>query len=361
MVTGIEDVARHAGVSKATVSRALSGHGYVAEPTRLRVVAAASALGYVVSSSASSLVTGRTNNVGVLMPVINQWFFASILEGVETALLTAGYDVMLYNLTKSEEARSRVFEYFLVRKRVDAIIAVTLEITPTESRSLLGLGKPIVGIGGALAGIPTLSIDDVAAGQLATEHLIALGHTNIMHVGGDPNEVRSFRMHAKRLLGFVTAMSAAGLPLRQEHYEVAQFDIPGGYAAGRQILGDPRRRPSAIFAAADELAIGIILAARELGILVPEELSVIGVDDHPLAAMFGLTSIAQRPDEQGAAAVALVLAQLPRGAGAGGAGPGAPFDLLALPSPPTHTMIPANLVVRASTSAPRHRGLSATG
>lgn len=337
-MSGIEDVALRAGVSKATVSRALSGRGYVSDGTRSKVEAAAAELGYVVSSNASSLVTGRTNNVGVIIPVINQWFFGSIIEGVERALLDRGYDLMLYNLTKTTEARRSVFEYFLVRKRVDAIIAVTLEITPDETASLLALGKPIAGIGGALAGIPTLSIDDVAAARLATEHLIALGHTNIMHVGGDAEELKDFHVHSKRLHGFHAAMEAAGLPFNNDVYTATQFDIPGGYAAGKQILGDPRRRPTAIFAAADEVAIGVILAARELGISVPEDLSVIGIDNHPLADLFGLTSIAQYPDQQGELAVDLVIRQL---------------EEHTSPPPAVHTWIPAELVIRSSTSGPR--------
>ncbi|CAD5991452.1 LacI family DNA-binding transcriptional regulator [Agreia sp. COWG] len=337
-MSGIEDVALRAGVSKATVSRALSGRGYVSEMARHKVQAAASELGYVVSSNASSLVTGRTNNVGVIIPVINQWFFGSILEGVERKLLERGYDLMLYNLTKNTEERSRVFEYFLVRKRVDAIIAVTLEISPDEATSLVGLGKPLAGIGGPLAGIPTLGIDDVAAARFATEHLIALGHTRIMHVGGDSAEIMDFHVHSKRLQGFVDALSSAGLPFTADWFVATRFDIPGGYAAGKQILGDPRRRPTAIFAATDEVAIGIILAARELGISIPDDLSVIGIDNHPLTELFGLTSIAQDPADQGEQAVDLVMRQL---------------DDAAWRPPSIHATVPARLVVRSSTSAPR--------
>lgn len=339
-MSGIEDVASLAGVSKATVSRALSGRGYVSADTRLRVSAAAASLGYVVSSSASSLVTGRTNNVGVIIPVINQWFFGSIIEGVERALLERGYDLMLYNLTKSHEERSRVFEYFLVRKRVDAVIAVTLEITPEETATLLALGKPIAGIGGPLDGIPTLSIDDVAVARLATEHLLLLGHRDIMHVGGDIDEQMDFHVHSKRLKGYMQALTTAGIPYDHDSYVATRFDIPGGYRVGKQILGDPRRRPTAIFAASDEVAIGVILAARELGISVPDDLSVIGIDNHPLAELFGLTSIEQRPDLQGEQAVDWVIRQLEE--------PG-------WTPPKSHTTLSAALIMRSSTARPRPR------
>lgn len=335
---GIDDVAQLAGVSKATVSRALSGRGYVAPPTRLRVAEAAASLGYVVSSSASSLVTGRTSNVGVIIPVINQWFFSSIIEGVERALVERGYDLMLYNLTKTHEERSRVFEYFLVRKRVDAVIAVTLEITPDEAERLLDLGKPIVGIGGPLEGIPTLSIDDVEAARLATEHLLLLGHRDIVHLGGDIDEQMDFHVHSKRLRGYREALSGAGVRYDENSYVPTRFDIPGGHRVGKQLLGDPRRRPTAIFAASDEVAIGVILAARELGISVPDDLSVIGIDDHPLAEMFGVTTVGQRPDLQGEQAVDWVIRQLEQ--------PG-------WTPPSRHTTVAANLIIRSSTAPPR--------
>ena len=187
-MSAIADVARLAGVSKSTASRALSGRGYVSEGTRSRVVQAASNLGYVVSSNASSLVTGRTRNVGVVIPFINRWYFAETLEGIESALIGAGYDLTLYRLSEDADQRRRVFDYFLVRKRVDAVIAVGIALTTHEVDMLLSLGKPIVGVGGNIEGISTLSIDDVSAARFMTEHLVSLGHTRIMHLGGDRDE-----------------------------------------------------------------------------------------------------------------------------------------------------------------------------
>jgi DNA-binding LacI/PurR family transcriptional regulator len=309
-MSALSDVARLANVSKATASRALSGNGYVSVGTRDRVVAAAATIGYVVSSNASSLVTGHTRNVGVVIPFINRWYFGEVLEGIESALIAAGYDLTLYRLSADDTARRRVFEYFLVRKRVDAVIAVSIELTAREIELLRSLGKPIVGIGGAVEGMATLSIDDVAAAELVTELLISLGHTRIIHVGGSQENQLDFRVHSRRLDGFRQAMHAAGLACDTESFRPTELSIQGGYTAGLSILADPRSRPSAIVAGSDEVGIGIIVAARQLGIQVPDQLSVVGIDGHDLAPMFGLTTLAQHPKAQGTMAVKLVLDEL---------------------------------------------------
>lgn len=336
-MSALSDVARAAQVSKATASRALSGRGYVSTETRDRVVAAAAAIGYVVSSNASSLVTGQTRNVGVVIPHINRWYFGEVLEGIESALIAAGYDLTLYRLSPDAAERRKVFEYFLVRKRVDAVIAVGIELTRHEVGLLESLDKPIVGIGGPIDGMPTLSIDDVAAAALVTNHLISLGHTRIMHFGGDQEKEMDFRVHSQRLQGFREAMDAAGLDSGERAFRSAALSMPGGYALGLTVLADPRSRPTAIVAGSDEMAIGTIVAARQLGIQVPAQLSVVGIDGHELSAMFGLTTLAQHPKAQGTFSVGLVMDQL-------GEDPVEP--------PPTWRAYPVRLDVRGSTTAP---------
>ena len=333
----LADVARIAGVSKSTASRALSGRGYVSEDTRARVEQAAAELGYVVSTAAASLVTGRTRNVGVVIPYINRWYFGEVLEGIEASLIQAGYDLTLYRLSSDADLRRRVFDYFLVRKRVDAVISVAIALSPNEVHMLQALGKPLVGIGGLIPGIPSLSIDDVETARLATEHLISLGHRRIMHVGGDQHEQMDFRVHSQRYVGFQRALSEAGITV-EDDFRDGEFSIQGGHTAGLAVLGDPRTRPTAIFAGCDEIAIGIMVAARQLGISIPQELSVIGIDGHPLAETFGLTTVVQHPGDQGARAVELLLGQLD-------ATPEAP--------PTEHIVLPTTLSVRTSTAARR--------
>lgn len=332
----IADVARLAGVSKSTASRALSGKGYVSEATRGRVVQAAADIGFVVSSNAASLVTGQTRNVGVVIPYVNRWFFGEVLDGIESTLINAGYDLTLYRLSSDTEQRRRVFDYFLVRKRVDAVIAVGIELTVREIAQLRSLGKPIVGLGGHIDGIPTLSIDDVETARLATNHLISLGHRRIMHLGGDQNVQMDFRVHSQRLEGFRLALKDADLEPSHD-FRAAPFSIPGGHSVALQVLADPRLRPTAIVAGCDEVAIGVIIAARQLGIQVPAQLSVVGIDGHNLAEMFGLTTLEQFPSRQGARAVEVVLSRLGNEPGDSGG---------------DRIVMPVSLAVRSSTTAP---------
>lgn len=337
-MAAIADVARLAGVSKATASRALSGRGYVADQTRRRVEAAAAQIGYIASPDAASLVTGRTKNVGVVIPFVNRWFFGEVLEGVERALLSAGYDLMLYNLAEAGPERARVFDFFLARKRVDAVIAVGVDLDQHEIDAVERREKALVCLGGS-GGSARLSVDDRAVGVLATEHLLRLGHTHIAHLAGAGASARPSSVQGQRRAGFLEAIEATGVPRATEaHVVEADMSMPGGYRAALQLLGHPGSRPTAVFAASDEMAIGAIRAAERLGISVPGDLSIIGVDGHEYAEMFDLTTVEQYPGEQGRLAVDVVLRLL-----------GDPA--VADPLPDSGAPLPTRLVVRASTTS----------
>ena len=332
----LADVAKLAGVSKSTASRALSGRGSVSRITQETVATAASELGFVASSAAESLATGRSRNIAVVTPFINRWFYSEVIDGVESALIGAGYDLTLYRLSDKTAQRQALFDYFLVRKGVDAVIALTLFISDDEVKRLRKLGKPIVGIGGKIPHVPTFSIDDIATARRATEHLIGLGHTRILHLGGDQEHQLDFMVHSNRLAGFRQALKNAGLPHSRD-FIADEFDIAGGYRGAMKALADPKGRPSAIMAGSDEIAIGAMIAARELGIRVPEDLSVIGIDGHPLGETFKLTTMNQHPATQGSMAVSQAFAQL------GGA-----WD----ESDDAHLELQVDLKIRGSTAPP---------
>lgn len=308
-MAGIADVARAAGVSKSTASRALTGAGYVSAATRARVRDAAAALGYVPTTSAVSLVTGRTQTVGVVMPSLDRWFFTQVLEGIQDALLERKYDLALYGAAPESAARREMFEHFLGRKRFDGLIAVGIEPSAHELERLVAFGKPVVTVGGYSVDTNAVSIDDEAAARIATDHLIGLGHRQIVFLGGDPDGHRTSFGDGRRLDGYRGAMRDAGLAASTRHVQ-SEVTMPGGYSSAVELLGDRRTRPTAIVGVCDEVAVGAIIAARRLGIRVPERLSVVGIDDHAYADMFSLTTLQQRPHQQGRAAVQLLMWQL---------------------------------------------------
>ncbi len=337
-MVGIDEVARAAGVSTATVSRALSGRGRVSAPTRMRVEQAAERLGYVVQASASSLASGRTRSIGVLVPLLDPWFFSTVLGGIADALARRGYDITLYVLSEDAEARRTMFGTFLRRQRVDAVIAVSISLGEDETDALIGIGVPVVRIGAPRAGLTSLTVDDEAVGALATAHLLKLGHRVIAHIGAARESDGDYRVPAQRRRGHEQALVQAGVTPQPDLFEPADFTILGGGAAARRLLENGGSRPTAIFAASDEMAVGAILAARELGVRVPEDLSVVGVDGHELGASLGLTSVDQFPREQGVRAAETVLDLLE---------PGPTTD-----APPPHGGLRFELVVRASTAPP---------
>lgn len=334
-MVSIDEVAQLAGVSTATVSRALSGRGYVSAASRERVHVAAQKLGYVVSSRASSLASGRTRNIGVVVPFLDRWFFSTVLSGVSSALMRQGYDITLYNITADSDVRRGVFDTALRRQRVDAVIAVSIELNDDETARMLALGLPVIAIGGPNPKLDTLTVDDVALAQLATEHLLSLGHSEIAHIGANPEFDLDFHIPTNRRLGFEKALADAGIAVKPEFLEPADFTVEGGYRACKQLLGRPGPRPTAVFAASDEMAIGALVAARDLGFRVPEDLSIIGIDGHELGEFFRLTTVDQFPLRQGERAADAVLAKL-------AADDAAPVQ--------EHEALPFELIVRGTTA-----------
>jgi DNA-binding LacI/PurR family transcriptional regulator len=346
-MAGIKDVADRAGLSIATVSRALSGKANVSAKSRKLAKAAADELGFVPSYHASSLASGRNHNIGLVLPSVHRWYFSSVLEGVSATLLDAGYDLTLYNVGNQTARRQSILNDFLLRKRLDGVIAVALVLTDDEIQQLLAIHRPIVGIGGALAGASTIRINDAGLSRMATNHLIQLGHTRIAHLTGHPAMNQDFKLPGIRQAGFEAAMKAAGLSVRPEWEMSADFTIQGAYATARKLLGTGPDRPTAVFAASDEMAIGTILAARDFGLRVPDDLSVIGMDGHELGDVFGLTTINQDARGQGALAARLLLGTLDDGTPRDGG-----TSHQATPPAATDREYPTELVIRTSTAVP---------
>ena len=335
-MTSIDDVARRSGVSIATVSRALRGLPNVSEATRHRIQDVADELGYVASSSASGLASGRTLAMGVVAPSVSRWFYTTVIEGIDSALRDANYDMILYNLASRGGDRERVFHRSILRKRTDALIAVGMDFTAAEREQLLSLGHPTIMIGGPVRGIRHIGIDERLVARAATEHLIGLGHRDIAQLGGDDDEGLNRQVPVGRRRGFLDAMEAAGLPVREEWMLSGRFSLVASREVINELLDRPGTRPTAIFASSDEMAIGAILAATDHGLSIPRDLSVIGIDNHDLSESFGLTTMAQDPFEHGSLGARILL-----------------DDLTAGPlSRKTSIKAAASLLIRRSTAAP---------
>jgi LacI family repressor for deo operon, udp, cdd, tsx, nupC, and nupG len=341
-VTRIDDVARLAGVSIATVSRALRGLPTVAAATRARVLAAAAQLGYTASPSASRLAGGKTGTVAVVVPKLTSWFFATVVEAAEDTLHQAGYDLLLYNLGGRESSRQRLLRTASLHKRVDAVMLVATPLHDADLPALTGPALPGVTIssGAVVPGWPCVRIDDVAAARTATEHLLDLGHRRIAHISGDHADELAYTAHLDRRRGYQEALLAAGIAPDPQLDVEAPFTITGGSRAAAELLrrGEP---PTAIFAACDEMALGTMAALRSAGLRVPQDVSVIGVDDHELAGVVGLTTVAQPAAEQGRVGAVLLLGPLS----------GEKRD----EGEPGPVLLPVRLVVRESTGPPRER------
>jgi LacI family transcriptional regulator, repressor for deo operon, udp, cdd, tsx, nupC, and nupG len=334
-MVGIGEVAHAAGVSVATVSRALTGRGPVAEATQQHVVAVAADLGYVASSTAASLATGRASAVGVIVPKIDGWFYATVLASAQNELARAGLDLTLYRLGDGADARTRVFEQLALRGRTDALLAVSLEVTREEAHRLRASGKPIVSLGGPIHGIPSVSVDEIEMATVMTDHLASLGHRRIALISGAPGR-SDLLLPIKRQVGYELALQRRAIRHDAALVETAGFSIESGFQAALHLLHDAARRPTAILAISDEMAMGAMLAARSLGLEVPRDVSIAGIDDHEHAAFFGLTTVAQYPAAQGAEAVRLLLQSIGDSDDDGGGGGGGdeahdepqPFDLI---------------------------------
>jgi len=216
-VAGIKEVADEAGVSTATVSRALRGLQHVNEATRAKIIAAAEKLDYPLTRADSP--AGRTNSVGVVAPYISRWYFSQVISGAEQALREAGLDLLLYNFS-AMKGRERLFQHQLLKGRVDALIVISLPPTEEEFDSILSLGIPIALVGMDHAQCASVKIDDVAAARTATQHLVNQGHKKIGLMSGRPDDPFNFSVPQDRRKGFMQVLAEnhlEWLPSREVH------------------------------------------------------------------------------------------------------------------------------------------------
>jgi DNA-binding LacI/PurR family transcriptional regulator len=310
MAITIRDVAREAGVSTATVSRALRGLPNVEDSTRARVHAVAARLDYVISPSASRLASGRTGSIAVVTPFVARWFFATILSGIETVMQNAGMDVLLMTVD-SPYVQPRRPVGTRLRRRVDGALVLVRPPDDDQLHEVLDLNIPTSLIGVSIPGVPSVTIDDVLAARIATRHLLGLGHRRIAMIGGEP--IRgSFTAEHDRSQGFLASLTEAGIVFDPLLEVFGYFTVHGGEQAMNALLtlGD---RPTAVLAFSDEMAFGAMRSLRSHGLTPGVDVSLIGIDGHEMSEYLDLTTVAQPVTELGRLGAESLLAQMNAG------------------------------------------------
>lgn len=330
----IEEVASHAGVSVATVSRALRGLPNVSPRTRELVVSTAKDLNYRPNPNAARLAAGRTSTVAVGVVAIPIWYTGQVVSGIEAVLTNRGYDLTLL-LIADPEVRARAFGDVGggVSKRADG--AIIVDLVPTdEERALLGQHDlPWVMVGAECPEIDCVVIDNREGAATATRHLVELGHRRIGLIAGGPPEFPADSPNQRRA-GYLDALRAAGIEADPALERVGDFSPLGGYEAMQALL-EVDQRPTAVFAMSDEMAMGAIRACTEAGLDVPHDMSVVGFDDIDTAFAFGLTTVRQEATELGEVAARSMIERLE----------GTQDDARRI-------LVPTSLVERSSTAPP---------
>ncbi|GCA51116.1 HTH-type transcriptional repressor CytR [Sinorhizobium sp. KGO-5] len=325
----IKDIAEKAGVSVATVSRALAASTLVTAETRQRVLDLARELDYRPNVSARNLRTRRSMTVLMVVRDVGNPFYLDILKGVEATAREAGYAVLMGN-TEDDPARETEYFNMLRDGHADGMILMTGKLPPAGGWNHLPVVVALEMIEGS--GLPHVQVDNVAAARGAVEHLISLGHRRIAHISGPVPEP----MSVYRREGFRLAMRAAGLPIPAGYEVRGDFLIESGGECCRSLfsLSDP---PTALFVANDEMAYGAVHELRRIGRDVPGDVSVVGFDDLYLSKAFypPLTTVVQPRSEIGRTAMAVLLGIL-----AGGSVGAEPI------------VLPTALKVRGSTAPP---------
>lgn len=333
MSVTIGDVARLAGVGRGTVSRVLNERANVDPATRARVLVAIRDLDFVPSPTARRLSLRRTQTVAVVLPFLTRPSAVERLRGIEFALATGGYDLIVFNV-ETVERRDAVFRDLSRSVRVDGLIIVSLSPHPRELELIERSRLPAVLVDAHHRALPRVIADDVLGGRLATDHLIALGHRRIGFIGDIPRVPLAFTSSRLRLSGFRRAMSRAGLAAPEGLIGIGAHSRHRATELTRRMLSR-RLPPTAIVCASDTQAAGVIEAAAALGISVPDDLSVTGYDDLDLADHLRLTTIHQPLFESGVRAVQRLLVSLDDG-----------------PMAPQREVQQISLVIRRSTAPP---------
>jgi DNA-binding LacI/PurR family transcriptional regulator len=333
----IRDVAKRAGVSVATASRALNGKQVVHPATRDRILAVMEELGFAPSPAARRLSLGRTLTVGVVVSFLTRPQAAERIRGVDAVLADSEFDLVIYNV-ESVQKRDHYLGTLAQSQRTDGLLVMSLPPSSDVVAVLDRAPVPVVFIDvhtPSVATMPRVIGDDVAGGALAARHLLGLGHRAIGFIGDAVSSPFGFTSSTDREAGFTRELGSAGVAIPPRWFgHGAHGRYEARALAGRML--NERDRPTAIFAASDTQALGVIAAASEAGLHVPDDVSVIGYDDIEAADYVGLTTVRQQLFESGRRGAEVLLGEIDHRA-----------------AEPPVVQLPPELVVRATTASPK--------
>lgn len=303
----IREVARAAGVSVATVSRVVNGTGPVKDETRRRVEGEVSRLSYAPNAAARSLITNRTSTIGVVLPDIWGEYFSEVIRGIDFSARQSGYHVLVSSSHSDMAETGDVLR--AMHGRVDGVVVMTPNVPPRALDACLPAALPAVFLNSVSGGTgrPTVGVDNRGGARAMVAHLLALGHRRIALVNGPASNSDA----TERRRGCGDAVRAAGLPPGAVVEVAGDFGEESGEAAGKAIARlSPR--PTAVFAANDSMAIGVLIALRSAGVRVPAEIAVAGFDDIPIARFASppLSTVRQDLRNLGERALARLLAEI---------------------------------------------------
>jgi len=301
----IYDVAKLADVSITTVSRMLNAPDKVGPETRDRIIAAIDQLGFVPKAEARARALRQTGRIGVITPFFTAPSFVQRLRGIASALSKENYELVIYTVESATHLES-YFASLPLTGNLDGLIVMSLPVSDANVRRWMMHNLPTVLIEYPHPELNSVVIDDVEGGRMAVEHLVQKGHQRIAFLGD--TDLPKYAIHpvGLRLAGFRQAMEAAGLPVPEDFVRLAPYIQEQTRLTAAELLNLPEP-PTAIFAATDFQALGVVKAARQLGFKVPEQLAVVGFDDLELAEFADLTTIRQHLDESGRLAVELLI------------------------------------------------------
>lgn len=323
----IAEVAARAGVGIGTVSRVLNNSPAVSPATRERVLAVIRDLDYHPNQLARRFSLGQTSTIGIVVPFFTRPSAVERLKGLVDALGTSRYDLVLFNIDSPSKRLEHV-RNLARRGRTDGIIVISLPLAEAEITQFRAAGVPVVGVDVRLADLPHIFIDNRRGGYLATRHLLDRGHTRIAFVGDLMPEPYGFTSSQDRFHGYRQALEEAALPIRPEYVRSGLHGRDEGRQLTAELMALPTP-PTAIFAASDTQAVGVLEAARMSGVPVPRTLSVIGFDDIEIAPYVGLSTIRQPLYQSGVLAARMLLQALRahKGAAQGSDGDGRGVEL----------------------------------